>query len=105
MTQNVKTRACLDGSRHGPRVEGVTDTEGRLEISVGDTGLCTFRDEIENSRSSGLRSSASCGGYSNERGQRLVNRSAVTKRSIHKVEEVRIRVLGVEVHQFGSVDD
>lgn len=105
MAEDVQTGASLDRRGHGSCVEGVTDSESWFQVSVRHARLCPLGDEVENSGSSSLTTSACCGWDSNERLKRLVNRETLSKRGIDKVEEISVGISSVEVHELGSVHD
>lgn len=54
MAQDVEAGARLDGGGHGARVEGITYSEGWLEVAVGDSSLGALRDEVEDGGAGGL---------------------------------------------------
>lgn len=105
VAQHVEAGARLDGGGHGARVEGVAYAEGRLEVAVRDAGLGALGDEVEDGGAGGLGPRAGGRGDGNEGLQGLVDRAAVAEGRVDEVQEVGVRVRGVQVHQLRCVDD
>lgn len=105
VAEHVEAGAGLDGGGHGAGVEGVAYAEGGLEVAVGDAGLGALGDEVENGGAGGLGAGARGGGDGDEGLERLVDGAAVAEGRVDKVQEVGVRVRGVQVHQLGRVDD
>lgn len=105
VAQHVEAGARLDGGGHGARVEGVAYAEGGLEVAVGDAGLGALGDQVEDGGAGGLGPGACGRGDGDEGLQGLVDGAAVAEGRVYKVQEVGVRVRGVQVNQFGCVDD
>lgn len=105
MAKHIETRGSLHSCRHCPCVKWIADSEGRLQVSVRNTSLGSLRNQVEDGGSGCLASGTRGGRDGDERLQRLVNRPSLSKRRIHKVEEIGIRVCCIEVHELGCVND
>lgn len=105
VAQDVEAGARLDGGGHGAGVEGVAYAEGGLEVAVGDAGLGALGDEVEDGGARGFGPCPSGRGDGDEGLQGLVDGPAVSEWRVDEVQEVGVRVRGVQVHQLGRVDD
>lgn len=94
----------MDGRGHGACVEGVTDTEGRLEGAVSDAGFGARGGEVEDGGAGGFAAGASGGGDGDEGEEGLVDGETFAEGGVDEIEEVGVRVAGVQIHEFGSVD-
>lgn len=105
VAQHVEAGARLDGGGHGARVERVADAQRGLEVAVGDARLGAPGDEVEDGRAGRLGPGARGGGHRDERPQRLVDGPPAAEGRVDEVEEVRVGVRRVQVHQLRRVDD
>lgn len=94
----------MDGRRHGTGVQRVAYTQGRLESAVRDAGLRARGGEVEDGGAGGLGASAGGGGDGDEGEEGLVYGEALAEGGVDEVEEVGVRVAGVQVHELGGVD-
>jgi hypothetical protein len=72
---------------------------------VCDSSLSTLGNKVEDCGACSFRSSSSRGWYCNQRLQLLVDWATFTQWSVHEVEKLCIRVAGIKIHQFCSVDN
>ena len=105
VAEDIEAGRGLNGGGHGPGVERVTDAQGRLQRPMGDPGLASLLDQVEDGRSRRLRTRPRGGRHRDERLERLADGQATTQRGIHKVKEVRIGKGGVQIDELGRVDD
>lgn len=105
MAQHVETGAGLDGSRHGPGIERITNSQRRLQIPMGYAALGSFRYEVKNGGARGLTSSSRGRRDCNKRTEWLVNGASLANRCVNKVQQVSFGIIQVEVHELGRVHD
>lgn len=105
VAEDVEARGGVYGGGHGARVQGVADAEGRLQDAVGDAGFRLLRHEVEDGCAGCFRAGPRGGGDGDEREEGLGYGEAFPEGRVDKVEEVGVREDGVEVHQFGGIDD
>lgn len=105
VAQDVEAGARVHGGGHGAGVQGVADAESGLEGAVGDAGLGARRGQVEDRRAGRFGAGASGGGDGDEGLEGLVDREALAEGCVDEVEEIGVGVAGVEVHEFGCVDD
>ena len=103
MAEDIEAGGGVDGGGHGAGVEGVAYAEGGLEGAVGDAGFGARRGEVEDRGAGGLAARAGGSGYGNEGFEGLVDGEALAEGGVDEVEEVSVRVAGVEVHELGGV--
>merc|ERR1711963_380813 len=72
---------------------------------MSDASLRALRDQIENGSASRLRPGSCSCWYSNEREKFGWDRHPFAQRGVDKVQEFCLGECGVQIHQFGSVDD
>ncbi|SPQ23270.1 bd6c9939-491b-41ab-b150-aeb5933a5800, partial [Thermothielavioides terrestris] len=105
VAQHVQAGAGAHGGGHGARVERVADAQRRLEVAVGDARLGAPRGQVEDGRARRLAARAGRRGHRDQRVQLAVDGPALAQRRVDEVEEVRVRVARVQVHELGRVDD
>lgn len=80
----------MDGTWHCAGVEGITYSEGRLEVAVCDASFRTLGDEIEDGGARSLRSCTGRGGDCYQREELLADWKAFAQGRVDKVEEIGV---------------
>ena len=90
MAKYVETRRCVNGAGHSPCVQRIAYAEHGFQVAVGNAGLCTLRDQIENCCSCRLRACPCSSGYCDEWMKATLNGQPSAERCIDEVEEVSV---------------
>ena len=72
---------------------------------MSDAGFGFFGNEVEDGGAGGFGAGACGCGNGDERGEGFCDGHAFAERGVDEVEEFGLREIGVEIHQFGGVDD
>lgn len=95
----------MNGGGHGAGVDGVADSEGGLEVAVGDSRFGFLVDQVEDGGSGGF-GAGSCGRGHGDQGLQFGGDGlALANWGVDEVEEVGVGEGRVQIHQFGSVHD
>ena len=105
VAQDVEARGGVHGGGHAARVQGVADPERGLQRAVGDARFGLLGDKVEDGGAGRLGARAGGGGDGNQGKERPRDGEALAERGVDEVEEVGVREAGVQVHEFGGVDD
>ena len=94
------------GTKSRPRarigVEGIHDTEGRSESSVGDTSFGGKGRVVEDGGSGRFGSSSSGRGNSDQRSESLADGQSLSDGRVDKVEELSVGVASEQIRNLSS---